>query len=84
MRNLLLSILSIVMLNSCSKDRLTANGDRITETRTLNEFTGVLVSGANRVNLNYGNEYKVVLKTFDPINTLDLSVSGSGKLIKLN
>ncbi|MES2652023.1 MAG: head GIN domain-containing protein [Bacteroidota bacterium] len=59
---ILLSIISIFMLSSCTKDRLTANGDRITETRTLNEFNSLSISGANRVHVSYGNEYKVVLK----------------------
>ncbi len=59
---ILLSIISIFMLSSCTKDRLTANGDRITETRTLNEFNSLSISGANRVYVSYGNEYKVVLK----------------------
>lgn len=63
MKNLiLLSIISIFMLSACKKDRLTANGDRITETRTLNEFNALRISGANRVYVSYGNEYKVVLK----------------------
>ncbi|MGF1924951.1 MAG: GIN domain-containing protein, partial [Bacteroidia bacterium] len=59
---ILLTIISIFMLTSCTKDRLTANGDQMTETRTLNEFTSLQVSGANRVKVTYGNEYKVVLK----------------------
>ena len=59
---LFLSIISIFMLSSCKKDRLTGNGDRITDTRTLNEFTSLRISGANPVHVTYGNEYKVVLK----------------------
>lgn len=62
MKHLLITIISIFMLSSCTKDRLTANGDRITETRSLTEFTNLRISGANRVNVSYGNEYKVVLK----------------------
>lgn len=62
MKHLTLIIISIFMLSSCKKDRLTANGDRITETRPLNEFNKLRISGANRVSVSYGNEYKVVLK----------------------
>jgi hypothetical protein len=62
MKHLTLIIISIFMLTSCAKDRLTANGDRITETRSLDEFTSLRVSGANRVKVSYGNEYKVLLK----------------------
>src|SRR5215217_6326952 len=57
MKHLLLFILSILMLSSCQKDRLTANGDQITDTRNLNEFTSLHVSGASPVHVTYGNEY---------------------------
>lgn len=62
MKHLQILIISIFMFSSCSKGRLTANGDRITDTRLLNEFTNLRISGANRVTVSYGNEYKVVLK----------------------
>lgn len=62
MKHLISILISILMLTSCSKDRLTANGDRITDIRTLNEFTSLHISGANPVHVTYGNEYKVVLK----------------------
>ncbi|SFH01147.1 head GIN domain-containing protein [Pedobacter insulae] len=62
MKHLLLFMLGILMFSSCQKDRLTANGDQITDTRTLNEFTSLHVSGASPVHVTYGNEYKVVLK----------------------
>lgn len=62
LKNLALTIFSILMLASCTKDRLTANGDRITETRNLSEFNNLRISGANRVTVSQGNEYKVVLK----------------------
>ncbi len=62
MKHLTLFLISIFMFSSCAKDRLTANGDRITETRLLNEFTSLNISGANRVYVSHGNDYKVVLK----------------------
>lgn len=62
MKQFLLILASILMLSSCKRDRLTANGDRITDTRTLSEFTSLDISGANSVHVAYGNEYKVVLK----------------------
>lgn len=62
LKQLTLIMISIFMLSSCKKDRLTANGDRMTETRILNEFNNLRISGANKVTVNYGNEYKVVLK----------------------
>jgi len=62
MKQFLLILASILMLSSCKRDRLTANGDRIIDTRTLSEFTSLDISGANPVHVAYGNEYKVVLK----------------------
>ena len=62
MKHLTVIIICIFMLTSCAKDRLTANSDRITETRSLDEFTSLRVSGANRVKVSYGNEYTVLLK----------------------
>ena len=47
---------------SCKKDRLTANGDMKTETRTPGTFTGIRGSGANAIHISYGSEYKVELK----------------------
>lgn len=62
MKHLILIISSIFMLSSCTKDRLTANGDQLSETRSLTEFNSLRISGANKVYVSQGNEYKVVLK----------------------
>lgn len=53
---------SIVLFSACERDRLTANGDMMTENRIPGEFTSVHTSGANRVKISYGNECKIVLK----------------------
>ncbi|MDR6782508.1 hypothetical protein ABIE26_001004 [Pedobacter africanus] len=46
----------------CSKDRLTASGDKTTETRTPGEFTGINTSGSNTIYISYGTEFKVELR----------------------
>lgn len=62
MKNLILLALSTLLFLSCSKDRLTANGDKITETRNPGEFKGVSISGSTDAHITYGNEFKVVLR----------------------
>lgn len=62
MKALILFALSSLLLMSCSKDRLTASGDKTTETRSVRDFTGVKSSGANDVHITYGAEFKVTLK----------------------
>lgn len=47
---------------ACMKDRLTADGNVITETRNLKSFNGIYTSGAEEVHVVYGNEYKVQIK----------------------
>lgn len=65
MKALILFALSSLLLISCSKDRLTASGDKTTETRSVRDFTGVKSSGANDVHITYGTEFKVTLKGSD-------------------
>ncbi|HEY0895430.1 MAG TPA: head GIN domain-containing protein [Sphingobacteriaceae bacterium] len=47
---------------SCSKDRLTGNGDVISETRNTREFTSVKSSGSTRVHIEYGPEFNVEVR----------------------
>ncbi|RZK47637.1 MAG: DUF2807 domain-containing protein [Pedobacter sp.] len=65
MKALILFALSSLLLISCSKDRLTASGDKTTETREVRNFTGVKSSGANDVHITYGTEFKVTLRGSD-------------------
>lgn len=63
------ALLSLVFISiffiSCSKDRLTASGDKKTEVRTLREFSGVDAEGSSDVHISYGTEFKVTLKGSD-------------------
>jgi hypothetical protein len=62
MKILTLFTLTGILLIGCSKDRLTASGDKITETRFPGEFNGVNTSGTNKVYISYGTEFKVELR----------------------
>lgn len=58
---LFIAIISIFCL-SCSKDRLTADGNIMTEIRQPGSFTGIHSSGSNPVKIIYGTEFKVEIK----------------------
>lgn len=59
---LLLFICISILFIGCSKDRLTASGDKTTDTRYPGEFTGISTSGSTPVQITYGTEFKVELK----------------------
>jgi hypothetical protein len=63
MKTLVASLLSIsILFSSCLKERLEGNGNIVTETRSLSNFSGVVNSGSKRIHVNYGPEYKVELR----------------------
>jgi hypothetical protein len=62
MKKMLLYTAFACLLAACSKDKLTASGDKITETRQPGIFTGVNTSGSTTIHISYGSEHKVVLK----------------------
>ncbi len=55
------TLISILFIG-CSKDQLTASGDKTTEARFPGEFTGLNASGSNPVHITYGATFKVELK----------------------
>ena len=57
----IISFLSLFCL-ACEKERLTADGNIITELRTPEAFTGVHSNGSNPVHITYGTEYKVEVR----------------------
>lgn len=65
MRILLLFTCMIALINGCSKDRLAASGNQVTDTRFPGEFTGISSSGSTHVQVTYGGDLKVVLKGSD-------------------
>jgi hypothetical protein len=58
--SILIAFLSIFLF-SCSKDRITASGNKISETRNPGNFDGVFSSGSSNVHITYGDEHKVVI-----------------------
>lgn len=62
MRTTLLLIIISLFLFSCTKDRLVADGNIITEVRNPGTFSGVHSSGANPIKITYGSTYKVEIR----------------------
>lgn len=61
--NIIILLICTTFLNSsCTKDRVTANGNIITETRMPGEFTTIQSSGSSLVTISYGDEFKIELK----------------------
>lgn len=62
MKQLIIIATLFCLFTSCTKDRLTANGDHITTIREVSNFTAIRSIGAHPIEIKYGNEFKVVLK----------------------
>ncbi len=60
-------VFAAVMLTliSCSKERITGNGSVITETRNINNFKSVSVSGSTNVYITEGAVFKVEVKGYN-------------------
>jgi len=59
---IVLCLVVAIHFSACKKDRLTGNGNIISETRNLGQFTGISSSGASPVEVKYGTEFSVVVK----------------------
>ena len=59
---IILGLAAIINLSACKKDRLTANGNIVSEIREVPQFTGINSSGATPVKVNYGTNFKVKVK----------------------
>ncbi|WP_343533406.1 head GIN domain-containing protein [Pedobacter sp.] len=59
---IVLGLVVVIHFSACKKDRLTGNGNIISETRNLGQFTGISSSGATPVEVKYGTEFGVVVK----------------------
>lgn len=58
---LFIAIISFLSI-SCTKDRLTADGNVVTDVRKPGEFNGIHSSGGNPVNVTFGTEFKVEIR----------------------
>lgn len=75
MKTLVLIGLFAAVLTSCTKERLEANGNKITELRTPGTFDGVSSSGSNRVYITQGQEFRVELRgSSNLINSFETKV----------
>lgn len=59
---MVLGLVVVICFSACKKDRLTGNGNLISETRNLGQFTGISSSGATPIEVKYGIEFSVVVK----------------------
>lgn len=65
MKKLFILSIATLIFASCSKDKLVASGDKRTETRDLQNFTGIKSTGANDIHITYGQEFKVTVRGSD-------------------
>ena len=65
MRNFLAAIAVVSMFTSCSKDIIHGDGSIITSARTVSNFSGIDVSGANNVFISYAPAVSVSVKGYD-------------------
>jgi len=61
-----LMLATCVMLSfvSCNKERISGNGNTITETRNLSGFTAITATGSSNVYISKGNSFNVLVKGF--------------------
>ncbi|MBC7872698.1 MAG: DUF2807 domain-containing protein [Ferruginibacter sp.] len=66
MKRVFVPVIVSVMLSllSCSKERISGNGSIVTESRNVNNFTGVSASGSTKVYINRGATFKVEVKGY--------------------
>lgn len=62
MRTILIAALISILSISCTKERISADGNIMTEVRNPGTFIGVHSSGSNPITITYGTEYKVEIK----------------------
>ena len=53
------------MFASCSKDVVHGDGSIVTSERTVSNFSGIDISGANNVYISYAPEVSVSVKGYD-------------------
>jgi hypothetical protein len=62
MKKLLVPLLAIFLLASCSKERLVGSGPVVTESRNAANFTKVTTSGSTNVHIEKGTAFSVQVK----------------------
>ncbi|TKC07464.1 GIN domain-containing protein [Pedobacter frigoris] len=79
----MLFCIAAMLLLSCSKERLNANGNQVSQIRETGSFKAVNVSGASSVFIAYGSTFKVELKGSDNlISKFVTQVEGEELILK--
>jgi hypothetical protein len=78
MKTLVFIGLFAAALTSCTKERLEANGNKITDVRNPGTFDGVSSSGSNRVFITHGEEFHVELRgSSNLVSSFETKVRGN-------
>lgn len=80
MKQLLVLIAITSIFLSCDKDVIHGDGSVITSERTVSSFSGVSISGANNVFINYGPEMSVSVTGYDNLVPQYITEVRDGKL----
>lgn len=65
MKKLFILALASIAFASCSQDRITGSGSTTTETRSVNNFTGVSTSGSTGVDIIQGATFRVEVSGYN-------------------
>lgn len=80
MRNLFAAIAVISLFASCSKDVVHGDGSVVTSERTVSNFSGIEVSGANNVYITYAATVSVSVKGYENLVSHYITEVRDGKL----
>lgn len=73
--------MSIIVMNSCTKDRIWGEGPLETETRSVNNFTGISSSVSGKVNFKIDPVYKVeIIAQRNILDVIETYVDNNGVL----
>ncbi len=82
MKNIFLSIVAIIAFGSCGyREKVQGNGNTITESRTVNSFKGIQLSGSMNVHLIKGADRAVTIEGEENILPYVETFVNDGKLI---
>ena len=80
MRNLFAAIAVVSMFASCSKDVIQGDGSVVTSERTVSNFSGIEVSGANNVYITYAPTISVSVNGYENLVSHYVTEVRDGKL----
>jgi len=80
MRKIFATIIVASIFASCSKDVVHGDGSIVTSERTVSNFTGINIAGANNVYISYAPEVSVSVKGYDNLVSHYVTEVNDGKL----